>query len=189
MVGPEDPLAHGIVDELSSNGIPTFGPRRLAAQIEASKHFAKSFMDRHSIPSARWKAFQKPKDAKTFIEQADFPALVVKASGLAAGKGVIVAANRKEAMSAVDEISATFGEAGETIIVEELLEGEEVSVLAFSDGASVAVMLPAQDHKRLSDGDLGPNTGGMGAYCPCPLLNDKEIQFVSEKIMKKTIQG
>lgn len=148
VVGPEDPLSHGIVDELMSYGIPTFGPRKAAAQIEASKHFAKSFMDRHSIPSAKWKSFQRPSDAKIYIERADFPALVIKASGLAAGKGVIVTSNRKEACEAVDEIAENFGEASETLIVEELLEGEEVSVLAFSDGANVEIMLPSQDHKR-----------------------------------------
>jgi len=134
VVGPEDPLSHGIVDELTSRGIPTFGPRKAAAQIEASKHFAKSFMDRHSIPSARWKSFQRPDDAKDYIEKADYPALVVKASGLAAGKGVIVATTRKEACDAVDTIAAGFGEASDTILVEEVLEGEEVSVLAFCDG-------------------------------------------------------
>ena len=148
IVGPEDPLAHGMVDELTSHGIPCFGPRRAAAQIEASKHFSKSFMDRHHIPSARWKAFQRPADAKTFIQNSEFPALVVKASGLAAGKGVIVAGSRKEACDAVDSITEAFGEASETILVEELLEGEEISVLAFSDGTSVEVMLPSQDHKR-----------------------------------------
>ncbi len=148
VVGPEDPLAHGIVDELMSRDIPCFGPRRAAAQVEASKHFSKSFMDRHQIPSARWKFFQRPGEAKLFIQHADYPALVVKASGLAAGKGVIVAGNKKEACDAVDSITENFGEASETIIVEELLEGEEISVLAFSDGTHVEVMLPAQDHKR-----------------------------------------
>jgi phosphoribosylamine--glycine ligase/phosphoribosylglycinamide formyltransferase/phosphoribosylformylglycinamidine cyclo-ligase len=189
VVGPEDPLSKGIVDELTSQDIPVFGPRKAAAHLEASKHFAKSFMDRHGIPSAKWKSFEKPSEAKTFIQSANFPALVIKASGLAAGKGVIVAPDVKEACEAVDSISEAFGEASETIIVEELLEGEEISVLAFSDGETVSVMLPSQDHKRLRDGDLGPNTGGMGAYCPCPLLSDSELEFVKEKIIKKTILG
>ncbi|ODM96825.1 Trifunctional purine biosynthetic protein adenosine-3 [Orchesella cincta] len=189
VVGPEDPLSLGIVDVLNNNKIPVFGPRRAAAQIEASKHFAKSFMERHHIPTARWKSFTKPKEAKYYIEHANFPALVVKASGLAAGKGVIVAANAKEASQAVDEIASTFGKASETIIVEELLEGEEVSVLGFSDGNTVSVMMPSQDHKRLKDGDEGPNTGGMGAYCPCPLLTERDMEIVNEQIMKKTIQG
>lgn len=189
IVGPEDPLSKGIVDVLNNSNIPTFGPRRAAAQLEASKHFAKSFMERHHIPTARWKSFTKTKDAKYYIEHANFPALVVKASGLAAGKGVIVAADVQEACQAVDEIFTSFGEAGETIIVEELLEGEEVSVLGFSDGNTVSVMLPSQDHKRLKDGDEGPNTGGMGAYAPCPLLSDSDMEIVTEKIIKKTIQG
>jgi len=187
--GPEDPLALGIVDELNNHGIPAFGPRRAAAQIEASKHFAKAFMERHNIPTAKWKSFTKPNEAKSFIEHAPFPALVVKASGLAAGKGVIVATNAKEACNAVDSIAGDFGEASETIVVEELLEGEEVSVLAFADGSSVSVMLPAQDHKRLKDGDMGPNTGGMGAYCPCPLLSDSDLEVVTENILKKTVLG
>lgn len=189
VVGPEDPLSKGIVDVLNSHKIPVFGPRRAAANIEASKHFSKSFMERNHIPTARWKSFTKTKDAKYFIEHAPFPALVVKASGLAAGKGVIVAENVKEACQAVDEIAASFGSASETIIVEELLEGEEVSVLAFSDGETVSVMLPSQDHKRLKDGDEGPNTGGMGAYCPCPLLTDSDMETVTDQIMKKTIKG
>lgn len=146
-------------------------------------------MERHHIPTARWKSFTKPAEAKTFIESAPFPALVVKASGLAAGKGVIVATSKKEACAAVDSIASSFGEASETIVVEEILEGEEVSVLAFTDGNSVSVMSPAQDHKRLKDGDIGPNTGGMGAYCPCPLLSLSDLDIVKEQILKKTING
>jgi phosphoribosylamine--glycine ligase/phosphoribosylglycinamide formyltransferase/phosphoribosylformylglycinamidine cyclo-ligase len=146
-------------------------------------------MERHHIPTAQWKSFTKTNDAKSFIEKAPFPALVVKASGLAAGKGVIVATNIKEACAAVDSISSSFGEASETLVVEEVLEGEEVSVLAFTDGNTVSVMCPAQDHKRLKDGDNGPNTGGMGAYCPCPLLSDTDLDIVREQILKKTIAG
>jgi len=189
IVGPEDPLSLGIVDELTARGIRCFGPRRAAAQIEASKHFAKSFMDRHHIPSASWKAFQKPQEAKAYIQKSNAAALVIKASGLAAGKGVIVAMSQKEALDAVDTIADSFGEASETIIVEEVLEGEEVSVLAFCDGNDVQVMLPTQDHKRLGDGDSGPNTGGMGAYCPCPLLSEEQLNFVTEHIIRKTVLG
>lgn len=149
VVGPEDYLSQGIVDELSSHGISVFGPRRAAAQIEASKHFSKAFMDRHHIPTGRWRAFQRAQDAKTFIQETEeFEPLVVKASGLATGKGVVVAKNRKEAAEAVDFITEEFEDASETIIVEELLEGEEVSLLAFSDGNTTGLMIPAQDHKR-----------------------------------------
>ncbi|KAG7251922.1 hypothetical protein CRUP_018526 [Coryphaenoides rupestris] len=143
----------GMVDDLMAAGVTCFGPSARAAQLEASKSFSKAFMDRQGIPTARWGSFTDPQEACNYIRTASFPALVVKASGLAAGKGVIVAANQDEACTAVMDIlkEKTFGSAGETVVVEELLEGEEVS-----------------DHKRLKDGDLGPNTGGMGAYCPTP---------------------
>uniref|UniRef100_A0A452GT42 Trifunctional purine biosynthetic protein adenosine-3 n=1 Tax=Gopherus agassizii TaxID=38772 RepID=A0A452GT42_9SAUR len=170
VVGPEVPLAAGIVDDLTGAGVRCFGPTARAAQLESSKSFCKAFLDRHGIPTARWKAFTNPKEACSFITSADFPALVVKASGLAAGKGVIVATNKEGACKAVHEImqDKTFGVAGDTVVVEELLVGEEVSCLCFTDGVTVAPMPPAQDHKRLMDGDQGPNTGGMGAYCPAP---------------------
>uniref|UniRef100_A0A2K5Q0T5 Trifunctional purine biosynthetic protein adenosine-3 n=1 Tax=Cebus imitator TaxID=2715852 RepID=A0A2K5Q0T5_CEBIM len=170
VVGPEAPLAAGIVGNLMSAGVRCFGPTAEAAQLESSKRFAKDFMDRHGIPTAQWKAFTKPEEACSFIMSADFPALVVKASGLAAGKGVIVAKTKEEACKAVQEImqEKAFGVAGETIVIEELLDGEEVSCLCFTDGKTVAPMPPAQDHKRLLEGDGGPNTGGMGAYCPAP---------------------
>ncbi|NXW51196.1 PUR2 protein, partial [Nyctiprogne leucopyga] len=170
VVGPEVPLAAGIVDDLTAAGVRCFGPTAKAAQLESSKSFSKAFLDRHEIPTARWKSFTDPKAACSFINSASFPALVVKASGLAAGKGVIVASNKEEACKAVAEImqDKTFGTAGETVVVEELLEGEEVSCLCFTDGITIAPMPPAQDHKRLMDGDEGPNTGGMGAYSPAP---------------------
>nr|UXX33476.1 trifunctional purine biosynthetic protein adenosine-3-like protein [Holotrichia oblita] len=191
VVGPEDPLANGIADVLLSNGIYVFGPQKNAARIESDKNWAKSFMDRHKIPTARWKSFTNAQDAKNFVNNADFAALVIKASGLAAGKGVIVAKNKQEACIAIDEIlvSKKFGTAGEIIVVEELLEGEEVSVLAFCDGNTIKAMLPAQDHKRIFDNDLGPNTGGMGAYCPCPLLDEKAMEIVKTSIFRKTVLG
>nr|KAF6477551.1 phosphoribosylglycinamide formyltransferase [Molossus molossus] len=166
VVGPEAPLAAGIVGNLAAAGVRCFGPSAQAAQLESSKRFAKEFMDRHGIPTARWRAFTEPEEACSFIMSADVPALVVKASGLAAGKGVIVAGSREEACRAVQEImqDKTFGAAGETVVIEELLEGEEVSCLCFTDGRTVAPMPPAQDHKRLLDGDRGPNTGG-GSHC------------------------
>ncbi|XP_066997787.2 trifunctional purine biosynthetic protein adenosine-3 [Anabrus simplex] len=191
VVGPEDPLAGGIADILHSAGITCFGPRKAAAQIESSKDWAKSFMDRHKIPTARWQSFTNVDDAKKFISRADFPALVVKASGLAAGKGVVVAASQLEACQAVDMILCqhSFGSAGNTVVVEELLEGEEVSVLAFTDGVTVRTMLPAQDHKRLMDGDTGPNTGGMGAYSPCPLLSDEEMSQIEHLVLQRAVNG
>ncbi|XP_041834967.1 trifunctional purine biosynthetic protein adenosine-3 isoform X2 [Melanotaenia boesemani] len=191
VVGPEAPLAEGIVDDLTAAGVPCFGPSAKAAQLEASKSFSKAFMERHGIPTARYGSFTDPEEACNYIRTADFPALVVKASGLAAGKGVIVAKDQDEACRAVIDImkDRAFGSAGETVVVEELLEGEEVSCLCFSDGASVSPMPPAQDHKRLQDGDLGPNTGGMGAYCPTPQVSQELQQQIRETILQRTVDG
>uniref|UniRef100_G3PMH8 Trifunctional purine biosynthetic protein adenosine-3 n=1 Tax=Gasterosteus aculeatus aculeatus TaxID=481459 RepID=G3PMH8_GASAC len=159
--------------------------------LEASKSFSKAFMERHGIPTARYGSFTAPEEACNYIRTADFPALVVKASGLAAGKGVIVAGDREEACRAVMDImkDRAFGSAGETVVVEELLEGEEVSCLCFSDGSSVSPMPPAQDHKRLQDGDLGPNTGGMGAYCPTPQVSQELLQQIRDTVLQKTVDG
>ncbi|KAF7665146.1 hypothetical protein LDENG_00154100 [Lucifuga dentata] len=191
VVGPEVPLAAGIVDDLTAAGVPCFGPSAKAAQLEASKNFSKAFMERHGIPTARWSSFTDPQEACNYIRTADFPALVVKASGLAAGKGVIVARDQDEACQAVMDImkEKAFGSAGETVVVEELLEGEEVSCLCFSDGSTVAPMPPAQDHKRLQDGDMGPNTGGMGAYCPTPQVSEELLQEIRETVLQKTVDG
>ncbi|KAK6487222.1 trifunctional purine biosynthetic protein adenosine-3 [Huso huso] len=191
VVGPEAPLAAGMVDDLTAAGVCCFGPSAKAAQLEASKSFSKEFMDRHGIPTARWRAFTDPQEACSFIQSAEFRALVVKASGLAAGKGVIVAEDKDQACRAVWDImqDKTFGAAGETVVVEELLEGEEVSCLCFSDGSTVAPMPPAQDHKRLLDGDLGPNTGGMGAYCPTPQVSEDLLQKIRETVLQKTVDG
>ncbi|KAL1488872.1 hypothetical protein ABEB36_014667 [Hypothenemus hampei] len=190
-VGSEEPLANGVADVLTIEGISVFGPLKRAAQIESNKDWAKAFMDRHGIPTAQWKSFTNATEAKTFINQAPFPAQVVKASGLAAGKGVVVASTKQETCNAVDEILSNkkFGAAGETVVIEELLSGEEVSVLAFCDGNCIKAMLPAQDHKRIFDGDMGPNTGGMGAYCPCPLLTNEQLQYVQTEILEKTLLG
>ncbi|NWR41759.1 PUR2 protein, partial [Regulus satrapa] len=191
VVGPEVPLAAGIVDDLTAAGIRCFGPTAKAAQLESSKSFTKAFLDRHEIPTARWKSFTDPKAACAFINSATFPALVVKASGLAAGKGVIVASTKEEACKAVTEImqDKSFGTAGETVVVEELLEGEEISCLCFSDGVTIAPMPPAQDHKRLMDGDEGPNTGGMGAYSPAPQISKDLLQKIRETVLQKTVDG
>ncbi|KAG7251921.1 hypothetical protein CRUP_018525 [Coryphaenoides rupestris] len=163
-----------MVDDLMAAGVTCFGPSARAAQLEASKSFSKAFMDRQGIPTARWGSFTDPQEACNYIRTASFPALVVKASGLAAGKGVIVAANQDEACTAVMDIlkEKTFGSAGETVVVEELLEGEEVS-----------------DHKRLKDGDLGPNTGGMGAYCPTPQVSKELLEEIRETVLQKTVDG
>ncbi|XP_017062447.1 LOW QUALITY PROTEIN: trifunctional purine biosynthetic protein adenosine-3 [Drosophila ficusphila] len=191
VVGPEDPLALGLGDVLHKEGIACFGPGKQGAQIEADKKWAKDFMLRHGIPTARYESFTDTEKAKTFIRSAPYPALVVKAAGLAAGKGVVVAANAEEACQAVDEIlgQLKYGQAGATLVVEELLEGEEVSVLAFTDGKSVRAMLPAQDHKRLGNGDTGPNTGGMGAYCPCPLISQPALELVQKAVLERAVQG
>lgn len=191
VIGPEDPLANGIVDGLTPLGIPCFGPTKAGAQIEANKDWSKSFMKKYQIPTARYKSFTDAAAAKEFIMTAPFPALVVKASGLAAGKGVVVAATKEEACQAVDEIltDAKYGSAGETVLIEELLEGDEVSVLAFTDGETVSMMPPAQDHKRVGDGDTGPNTGGMGAYCPCPLITPDQLLDVKEQVLQRAVDG
>ncbi|KAH0952589.1 hypothetical protein HN011_004593 [Eciton burchellii] len=191
VVGPEDPLAQGLADDLKNIGVKCFGPQKQAAQIEADKDWAKRFMDRHGIPTARWQSFTSAADAKNFIKTASFKALVVKAAGLAAGKGVFVAKNQQEACHAIDEIliDKKFGVAGKIVIVEELLEGEEVSVLAFTDGKTIVSMMPAQDHKRIFNDDVGPNTGGMGAYCPCPLLSGEEYEQVKVNVLQNTIDG
>ncbi|XP_076627675.1 trifunctional purine biosynthetic protein adenosine-3 Gart [Colletes latitarsis] len=191
VVGPEEYLANGLADQLKNAGIDCFGPQMAASKIESDKYWAKNFMDRHKIPTANWKGFTNADEAKQFVTSAPFPALVIKASGLAAGKGVIVAKDQQEACTAIDEIltNKKFGSAGESIVVEELLEGEEVSVLAFTDGNTVVPMAPAQDHKRIFNGDMGPNTGGMGAYCPCPLLQTEDYEAVKLDILQKTIKG
>ncbi|XP_048260179.1 trifunctional purine biosynthetic protein adenosine-3 isoform X2 [Bombus terrestris] len=191
IIGPEEYLANGLADELKNAGINCFGPQKAASKIEADKYWAKEFMDKCQIPTARWKGFVNAEEAKKFVKSAPYPALVIKASGLAAGKGVIVAKDKEEACRAIDEIliDRKFGSAGESIVVEELLEGEEVSVLAFTDGKTIVPMAPAQDHKRIFDGDTGPNTGGMGAYCPCPLLNKADYELVKADILQKTVDG
>ncbi|EDV99019.1 trifunctional purine biosynthetic protein adenosine-3 [Drosophila grimshawi] len=191
VVGPEDPLALGLGDVLQKAGIACFGPGKQGAQIEADKKWAKDFMLRHGIPTARYESFTDVAKAKKFIRSAPYPALVVKAAGLAAGKGVVVAANVDEACQAVDEIlgQLKYGQAGATLVVEELLEGEEVSVLAFTDGTTIEAMLPAQDHKRLANGDSGPNTGGMGAYCPCPLISKQALELVQRAVLERAVKG
>jgi phosphoribosylamine--glycine ligase/phosphoribosylglycinamide formyltransferase/phosphoribosylformylglycinamidine cyclo-ligase len=189
-VGPEDPLAQGITDILKENGISCFGPSKAGAQIESDKSWSKDFMMRHNIPTARFGSFTSATEAKAYIKNTP-NALVVKASGLAAGKGVIVAETVEEALAAVDEIlgERKFGSAGDVVVIEEKLSGQEVSVLGFVDSNSVRLLLPAQDHKRLLDNDEGLNTGGMGAYCQCPLISQQELDIVKTQVMQRAVDG
>ncbi len=190
IVGPEIPLAEGMVDALSGSGIRCFGPKQAAAQIEASKVFAKDFMMRHNIPTARYATFSGFDDAIRYLETVDYP-IVIKASGLAAGKGVILPATVEEAKSTLETIlvDKAFGEAGNEVVIEERLSGQEVSLMAFTDGTSVVPMLPAQDHKRLLDGDNGPNTGGMGAYAPAPIFTSALMNEAMESVLKPAVDG
>ncbi|OTF83104.1 GARS/AIRS/GART-like protein [Euroglyphus maynei] len=189
VVGPEDPLSKGISDSLNSNGILCFGPSQKAARIESDKAFAKNFMKKYNIPTASFQNFTDHEKAKEYVRSTG--ALVIKASGLAGGKGVIVAKTIDEACEAIDDMMMRkkFGKAGDEIVVEELLEGDEVSVFAMTDGVNHRILLPAQDHKRAYDNDEGPNTGGMGAYCPYPFLNDEQLDLIRENIIQKTIDG
>jgi phosphoribosylamine--glycine ligase len=190
LVGPETPLAMGLADSLSAGGIRCFGPKQAAAQIEASKVFAKKFMARHHIPTARYAAFEKFEDALAYLEKIDYP-VVIKASGLAAGKGVILPDSFDEAKGTLESmlVKKTFGAAGNEIVIEERLAGEEVSLMAFTDGETIAPMLAAQDHKRLLEGDRGPNTGGMGAYAPAPIFTADLLNEAVEKILKPAVSG
>jgi len=190
LVGPEVPLAGGLVDSLSDAGIRCFGPKQAAAQIEASKVFSKDFMARYNIPTARYAVFHKIGDAIAHLETVDYP-VVIKASGLAAGKGVFLPETHAEARSALEWmlVDKVFGEAGREVLIEERLDGQEVSLMVFSDGETIIPMLPAQDHKRLLDGDNGPNTGGMGAYAPTPIFMGHHMHEALESILKPTING
>ena len=173
IVGMDDPLVGGIVDVFEAEGLKVFGPRKNAAILEGSKAFSKDLMKKYNIPTAAYGVFHKVDEAKEFIAQTGAP-IVVKADGLAAGKGVVVAMTVEEANAAVEDMLSgnRFGEAGSTVVIEEFMEGEEASLLAFVDGKTVVPMIASQDHKRIFDGDKGPNTGGMGTYAPAPVLTD-----------------
>ena len=185
VVAPDDPLAMGMVDALEAAGIPAFGPRQNAAVIEASKAFSKELMKKYSIPTARYETFTQLDAALAYIEEQGAP-IVVKADGLALGKGVVVAATVEEAKTAAREMMADkkFGESGSTVVIEECMTGPEVTVLAFCDGEHLAPMLSSQDHKRAYDGNQGPNTGGMGAFCPSP----KYTPEIAERCVKEIFQ-
>src|SRR5216110_2951816 len=184
VVGPEAPLAAGVVDAFGSAGLRIFGPTRAAAQLESSKDFAKSFMARQGIPTARHASFERAADAKAYIVERGAP-IVVKADGLAGGKGVVVAGTSEEAHAAIDMMltDQRLGAAGSRVVVEEFLEGEEASFIVMSDGAHVLTLATSQDHKRQRDGDAGPNTGGMGAYSPAPVVTPK----VHSRVMREII--
>jgi phosphoribosylamine--glycine ligase len=190
VVGPEQPLCDGLADRLRDAGIPTVGPGAAAAELEGSKAAAKRFMAAHGIPTARSHIVHDLPAALSALEQFETPP-VVKADGLAAGKGVTVARTHAEAHAALEEClqRGAFGAAGHTVVLEERLEGQEVSLLALTDGTSVATFLPAQDHKRLLEGDLGPNTGGMGAYAPAPIYDDTVARAVHARILAPTLAG
>ena len=190
VVGPEAPLAAGIVDAFRDAGQKIFGPTRAAAQLEASKDFAKSFMARHKIPTAAHRTFEAGETAKAYVAERGAP-IVIKADGLAAGKGVVVASSVPEAHAAIDRMMTqqALGAAGARLVVEEFLEGEEASFIVMSDGAHVLPLATSQDHKRLCDGDAGPNTGGMGAYSPAPVVTPKIHARVMREIIAPTIQG
>ncbi len=190
VIGPEVPLAAGIVDRFKEKGIPAFGPTKQAAQIESSKIFAKYLMQKYGIPCAASRAFSNYDDARKYLTTVELP-VVIKADGLAAGKGVIVSATEDEAHDALKSmmIDRIFGEAGTRVIIEEYLQGLEVSLLAFTDGISVIPMVPACDYKRVYDNDCGPNTGGMGSYSPPGFFDQKMIKNVTETIIKPAVKA
>jgi phosphoribosylamine--glycine ligase len=190
VVGPETPLENGLVNRFQEHGLTIFGPTRGAARLETSKVFAKEFMTRHRIPTASAHVFDSPVEAQRAVRKIE-PPLVVKADGLAAGKGAIVAWTTEEALSAVHRmmVQRAFGEAGRRIIIEEYLRGEEASILALVDGERYLTMIPSQDHKPIFDGDRGPNTGGMGAYAPAPVVTGAIMQQVEERILSPAISG
>jgi phosphoribosylamine--glycine ligase len=186
VVGPEGPLADGIADRMRAAGIAVFGPSAVAAQLESSKRFAKSFMDRHQIPTALWSVHGDVESAKAAVQGP----CVVKADGLAAGKGVFVNSSAEEACDAIDKIfEGAFGSAGHQVLIEERLSGPEISVLALCDGERAMPMLPCRDHKRRFDQDRGPNTGGMGAICPSPDATPELLEMVCETVINPVVRG
>ncbi len=190
VVGPEKPLVIGIVDRFRSNSLKIFGPTRKAAALEGSKVFSKALMRKYGIPTAEFKSFNSLDHAKRYIGFLNRPP-VIKADGLAGGKGSIVCKTQEEALEAAENIikKKVFGEAGGKIVIEEFLEGEEVSILAFTDGSTIAPLEAAQDHKALYDGDKGPNTGGMGAYSPVPIVTDELCRVIEKDILVSTVHA
>jgi len=188
--GPEAPLVDGISDYFRQVGIRCYGPSKLAARMEGSKTFSKDFMKKHNIPTAEYENFSDYEQARQYLDKIDHN-VVIKASGLAAGKGVIIPTTKQEAQNALKEImlDKEFGEAGDEVVIEEFLEGDELSILSFSDGYTIRSLPPAQDHKRIFDGDEGPNTGGMGCYAPTNIATKALIEEVERTILQPTIDG
>ena len=189
VVGPEAPLVAGIADLFEQKGLKVFGPKRAGARLEGSKAFAKNFMEKYGIPTAFYKIFENPNTAKDYAFN-NLP-LVIKADGLAAGKGVIICKTRDEAEEAIERIMVRkeFGGSGERVVIEEFLEGEEATFMILTDGTKFVALPPTQDHKPVFDGDKGPNTGGMGAYAPAPVVNERREEEIVEKIVKPTLEG
>lgn len=194
VVGPEAPLAAGVVDEFRAHGLRVFGPTRAAAQLESSKAFSKAFMKRHAIPTAEYETFSDPAEAHKYVDRKGAP-IVVKADGLAAGKGVVVAMTAAEAHEAIDfmlldnRLGVSHNEGGARVVIEEFLQGEEASFIVLCDGRNVVPLATSQDHKRLLDGDRGPNTGGMGAYSPAPVVTPEIHARAMREIIMPTIRG
>ena len=188
VVGPEVPLTNGVVDAMNAAGIRAFGPTKRAAEIEGSKSFSKNLMKKYGIPTAKYEVFTDAEAARDYVRKEGAP-IVIKADGLAAGKGVIVAMTLDEALDAVHEImdDAAFGKAGSRVVIEEFMDGEEASLLAFTDGKTICPMVSSQDHKRAYDGDKGPNTGGMGTYAPAPVMTEEMVKVATERILKPSI--
>jgi phosphoribosylamine--glycine ligase len=190
VVGPELPLTLGIVDEFEKRNLKILGPTKLAAEIEGSKVFAKEFMKKYHIPTASFRIFDNPNEASDFIKSSELP-LVIKADGLAAGKGVVVVEDEPSALSTIRQmmVEKIFGQSGSRVVVEDFLEGEEITILAFTDGETILPMLSSQDHKRIFDGDRGPNTGGMGAYAPTTIVDDRMMKTIHDEILEPTMAG
>jgi phosphoribosylamine--glycine ligase len=190
VVGPELPLTLGITDEFQKRNLRIFGPTKMAAMIEGSKVFAKEFMKKYHIPTASFQVFDKAEEAIDFVKSSDMP-LVIKADGLAAGKGVILAEDTESAVSAIKKIMVEkiFKDAGNKAVIENFLQGEEVTILAFTDGKTILSMPSSQDHKKIYDGNRGPNTGGMGAYAPTSIVDDRMMRRIYDEILEPTILG
>ncbi|MGZ8393325.1 MAG: phosphoribosylamine--glycine ligase, partial [Nitrospira sp.] len=190
VVGPEAPLALGLADEFRKSRLKIFGPTKAAARLESSKSFSKDIMAANHIPTATSRSFEQMEEALAYLDQQPVP-IVVKADGLAQGKGVVVATTREEAKQAVRDAmeKSLFGQAGHRVLIEEFLDGEELTIMAFTDGKTVVPMVPAQDHKRVGDGDTGPNTGGMGAYAPAPIASAALREQVTREVLQPTVDA